>query len=107
MCAVKVGVGFEECAVLGLEIFQLFFEVLDMFLLALAEGSLRGPVLGTAPLENVRVGSSRREGDERKLTMRMLETVSLSWAVVDRLLLRFSCWGAVRSMNSIELTMAG
>lgn len=107
MCAVQVGVGLEECAVLGLEIFQLLFEVLDMFLLALAEGSLRGAVLGTAPLESVRAGSSRLEGNEKRLTMRMLETVSLSWAVVDRLLLRSSCWGAVRSMNSIELTMAG
>lgn len=62
MGAVEVGVGFEESAVLGLEIFQLFLEVLDVFLLALAEGSLRGPVLGTAPLENVRVGSWLREG---------------------------------------------
>lgn len=40
MRAVKIGIGFGERAVLGLEIFQLLFEVLDMFLLALAEGTL-------------------------------------------------------------------
>lgn len=51
MCAAQVGVGFGECAILGLEIFQLLFEVLDMFLLALAEGPLRGAVLGAAALE--------------------------------------------------------
>lgn len=54
MCAVKVGVGFGERAVLGLEIFQLLFEVLDVFLLALAEGALRGAVLGAAA--NAHVG---------------------------------------------------
>lgn len=53
MCAVQVGVGLGESAVLGLEIFQLLFEMLDMLLLALAESALRGAVLGAAALERV------------------------------------------------------
>ena len=109
MRAVEIGVGFCQGAVLGLKLFQLLLEVLDVFLLALAEGALRSAVLGTAALENevmlVTAGNAEECGAE--LTMRMLETVSLSCAVVERLLLRSSCWGAVRSINSMEFRMAG
>lgn len=67
MCAVKVGVGFGERAVLGLEIFQLLFEVLDVFLLALAEGALRGAVLGAAALERM-LGLGASGGREMGMT---------------------------------------
>lgn len=39
---------------LGLELFELLLKMLNVFLLALAEGALRGTILGTAALENGR-----------------------------------------------------
>ena len=59
MRAVKVCVGFRERAVLGLEIFQLLFKVLHVFLFALSEGPLRRTVLGTSALEGRVLGQDR------------------------------------------------
>lgn len=51
--AVEVGVGFGEGAMLGLEVFELLLEVLDVFFFALAKGALGGAVLGSAALRDV------------------------------------------------------
>lgn len=50
---------------------------------------------------------AEREGAFGLLTMRMLDTASLSWAVEERFLRWLSCCGAVKSINSMELIMVG
>lgn len=92
---------------LGLKLLKLVFEVLNVLLFALTEGALRGSILGAATLSRVLAGVRRRGRSFKALTMRMLETLSVSCCVFDRLLRRSSIGGWVRSVNSMELTTCG
>lgn len=47
----KIGVRFLQVAMLGFEGFEFLLEMLDVFLLALAEGALGGSILRSASLE--------------------------------------------------------
>lgn len=51
MRAVELHKGFLECAVLGLELFKLLLEMLNVLLLALTEGALGGAVLCSTTLK--------------------------------------------------------
>ncbi len=56
MPAVELRVGFSQVLVLGFELLQLMFEVLDVFLFAFPEGPLGGTILSAAA--NTHVGGS-------------------------------------------------
>ena len=51
MRGVEGGVRFGKGAVLGLKVFKLLFEVLDVLFFALAEGALRGAILSSTALQ--------------------------------------------------------